>query len=200
MEIRFSDYKSYDGRVSESEFNALVDLMQRVALCPGVGYTLSRNVTGTVIQTKPGSGGSSAIPCPFDVTVKAGAGNNDKIANVRVGSVNQLVPDNYKQDFHFDPTGDDIQVKVKVNTDGAKVTSCTLVVDSSDPNQQTPTPFALPSEVEILVAVIIDGTPYRIIPCGSIQLVGQEQYKTDKETPAEPGQLQYTAYYSWVLQ
>ena len=199
MEIRFSDYKSYDGRVSESEFNALVDLMQRVTLCNGVGYTLSRNVTGTIIQTKPGTGGSSLIQCPFDATVTTDPTTKNTTVTVRPGTVNQLLPDNINEPFTVD-ISNDIKIKVKALTDGTQVTSCTLSVDDDDADTQTPTPFALPTSYEIVTGVIIDGKYYRTIPCGSIQLVGFQEYILDKDPPADPGQLQYTPYYKWVIQ
>jgi hypothetical protein len=51
-EINFNGYKSYDGKVSEAEFNKLVDLTQSLALNQGVGYRLSRNPIGTTLAIK----------------------------------------------------------------------------------------------------------------------------------------------------
>jgi len=197
-EIVFSSLKSFDGAVSERDFNALVDAVQSIALLKGVGYAIARNATGTVLRVKAGQGGGSGNICPFDISVKAGTGAHDKIANVRAGSVNSLLPDNNFSDFHFNPSSV-ILAKLRCSSDGAKITGVTLIIDSSAIVPQTPTPFALPSSVDILIAVIVGGSPYRVIPCGSITLAGQEQFRTDKSPPADPGELQYIPYYSWVI-
>jgi len=79
------------------------------------------------------------------------------------------------------------------------VTSVTLTIDDDEPEPQTPTPFALPSSFDLLLGVVSDGSAYRTIGCGSIVLSGVEQFRTDKDEPAEPGELVYVPWYVWQV-
>lgn len=194
MEINISQLKVYGGQVTSAQFNALVDALQAVTLQKGVGYSLSRNVTGTTLRGITASVGAS--PCPFDVTVATVDGTTT--AKLLAGTVNGLLPDNNFDSFTIDPT-EVILVKANCTSDGTKITAVTLEIDDTAITPQTPTPFALPAAVSVLLAVIVAGVPYRVFPCGSVVLVGQEQFRTDKATP-EPGTLTYEPYYSWVPQ
>lgn len=198
-EINFNALKSYGGNVSERKFNAVVDALQAITLCNGVGYTVSRNPNGTVLQTKAGKGGIGSA-CPFDalITDLEPVSSTDKNLRVRVGSVNDLLPTNIFDDFTF-TVSSVIKIKLRVVTDGQKVTGSSLIVDNTACEIQTPTPFALPASVDVLVGVVVGGKPYRTIPCGSIVLEGHEEFKLDKDPPAEPGELPYTPYYAWKL-
>lgn len=194
-EIAFNTYKSFNGTVSEQKFNSAIDLIQSIALNQGVGYSLSRNPTGSVLKIKPGAG--TVVTCPFDATIAPATGTNINVT-LRAGTVNNLLPDNMFTTFTVDSTSI-IQVKATATTNGQAVTSVTLNVDTTAASVQTPTPFALPSTVDVLISVIVNGIAYRIIPCGTINLVGQQQFITDKSPPATPGTLNYIPYYTWEL-
>lgn len=156
--------------------------------------------TGFLVSAAVKKGGSAAPPvyCPFDVAIRAGETEGALIAKVGVGSVNQILPTNIYDEYTFS-IGDVIKVKIRAVSDGQKITASTVVFDVDEADVQIPAPFALPAIVEVLVAVIVAGKPYRQIQCGSIELVGHHQFSTDKDPPAEPGQLPYTPYYVWEL-
>ena len=80
-EINFYNLKSYDGKVSEQEFNKLVDVVQSNTLGRGLGYKLSRNSTGTKLEITPATkGASTSKRLPFDiVSVPVSEGENPKI-------------------------------------------------------------------------------------------------------------------------
>jgi len=196
-EIDFSGLKSYDGTVSEAEFNRLVDICSRLVLNNGVNYRVKRSVAGTVIV--PGGVASLGTVCPFAVSVVPVAADPTTLtATITVGTVNQFVPTNAFDSFTIDATGT-YYVKASIESDGQKITSVEYNVDTSIPDNQTPTPFSLPTSFDILLAIVYNGRVYRTIDCGSVSLSGQEQFRVDK-TSADPGSLPYSAYYVWVIQ
>ena len=187
--------------VSAQEFNRLVDYINSLKMNSGVGYLVSRNRTGTTLKIKPGSGGSAATVCPFDPVIGEldTPSDTSKKLTIQPGSVNQLLPDNMFDDFTIS-TSDLIKVKVRATSDGESITGATLVVDTNEAEVQIPTPFALPTVVEILVAVVYEGVAFRVLPCGSIVLSGVEQFRIDKDPPAEPGEMDSEIFYAWVPQ
>jgi hypothetical protein len=197
--INYYGLKIYDRpTVSAREFNKLVDVVKSLTLNDGVGYRVARNPSGTNLNIKPGLGGKT---CPFTVTTAADPSTpGNVIVSVSAGTVNSLLSSNNFDTPSVDST-EIVQVKVHVLTDGNAVTSCTLVIDDTPAATQTPTPFALPSTVDILIAVIVNGVPYRTIGCGSIQLTGALAYTTSysAESPAPPGVSDITSYYAWTV-
>jgi hypothetical protein len=150
------------------------------------------------IQTSSGrffkstSGDGSQHKYPFDIIISNVAGVYK--ARLFPGSVNQLLPDNIFSEFTF-TDGALVKVKVRALSDGVKITSATMVLDTSEAAIQTPVASALPSTAEILVGIISDNVPYRTIGNGSISLTGEVQYRTDKSPAAAPGELPYTEYF-----
>lgn len=190
--IVFSNLKCYGGTVTDRHFNRLVDALQSIALTPGVDYRILRTPAGTTIQPDGKGGGSGT--CPFTIRLKVVDG--DLKATLTPGSVNELVPTNTFEEFSVEDTGT-YYVKAKATSDGEKITSVFLEIDTDMPEAQTPTPFALPALVEILLGIIKDGKAFRTVACGSIHLQGHEEFRTDKSPPAQPGELVYTPYYAW---
>lgn len=162
--------------------------------------TVSGDYSGSetvIAQVRLGGGGAGAEICPFTTTAGAIVDDPDNVrVQVSPGKINELIPTNCFDGFTVAKTGV-FFVKSGVVTDGASVSSNTLAVDGTPPVPQVPVPFALPASVEVLLAVIKDGKPFRTIGCGSIQLNGHEEFVTDKSPPAEPGQLTFTPYYTW---
>jgi len=137
--------------------------------------------------------------CPFDITL-TGTGAN-QIVKFRPGTVNFLLPDNLLDGVPVSTTPSSIfKVKVKATSDGKSITGSTIIIDTNDPVVQTPTPFGLPSTVEILIGMIVGTKVFKVIPCGNITLIGQGQFITNANPPAQPGTLNYIQYYTWVMQ
>jgi hypothetical protein len=186
--------KVHGGHVTPEKFNALVDHVLSNSINKGLGYTLVRTKTGTVIKAKPG--GATGSSCPFDVSLATTETPGTLSATLRPGSVNELLPTNIFDGFDVSSTGL-FFVKLLVTSDGEKITSSEVEIDGDEPEPQTPTPFALPSSLELLVAVIEDGTEFRTMSCGSVTLSGHEEFVTDKSPPAEPGESTVTPWYVW---
>ena len=193
----FSSLKSWDGKVSEAEFNKLVDALQSITLGSGLGYKVLRTAAGTTIQPEGRSAG--AFSCPFSVALNAVAGDPASLkVSVSPGTVNQYVATNVFDTFTISTSGT-YYVKAGVETDGQDVTSFTIYVDTSEPDAQTATASSLPSSFDVLIAIIKNGKAYRVLSCGSIILNGHEEFRTDKDSPAGPGELTYIPYYVWQV-
>jgi hypothetical protein len=193
--INYAGLKVYDRTITKADFNKLVDIVQSITLNSGVNYRIKRTTGGTTLVASGSNAGITA--CPFDVTTApATGGSGNMVATVRAGTINNLLPSNIFSSFPFN-SSQVIQVKAHVLTDGQAVTSSTLVVDDTPPAVQEPTPFALPTTVDVLLSVIFNGVVYRVVACGSIQLTGVQQFITNPSTPASPGTLNYIPYYIW---
>lgn len=195
--IPFYNLKIYENRSPTArEFNNLVNVLRSIVLNDGVGYRINRTPCGSNLTLGIGGSGSS---CPFDVSV---AQANDDSGNVNItvnaGTVNNLLPSNNFDPFEVDPT-DIIQVKISCYSDGQAITSCTLVVDTNAPAVQEPAQFGLPTEVDVLIAVVVNGVAYRVIGCGSIQLTSTQVFVTNPTAPASPGTLNYIPWYIWTV-
>lgn len=192
----WSSLKSWDGKVSEQDFNRLVDALQSITINPGLNYTIARTPAGTTILPG-GKGGGSGSTCPFTVSINAISGDPDNVSiKISPGTVNAFIPSNVFDSFTIASTGT-FYVKVGVETDGQNVTACTFYVDDSEPDPQNAAASSLPTSFDITLALIKDAKAYRTIGCGSLMLTSSQAFITDKASPAGPGELTYIPYYVW---
>lgn len=198
MNITWNSLKSWDGKVSEMEFNKLIDVIQSITLNPGLNYTITRTAGGTTILPG-GKGGGGSTPPPLNVTVGADPSDpTSLIVKISPGTVNQFLATNMFDTFPVDDTST-YYVKATISTDGQNVTSWELNVDTSTADTQNATASALPTSFDVLIAIIDSGKVYRVIGPGSIGVNGHEEFITDKDSPAGPGELPYIPYYSWEI-
>ena len=196
-EINYNGLKSFNGIVSPSQFNRLVEAVQAITLAPGANYRLNRTPAGTVIYPK----GKGSVPVatiyPFTITATTNAEDDTNI-DIRVsgGTMNQFLPTNITTVFTV-PFTDLTFVKLIGSSDGEKITSCFLEVDENAPNAQTPTPFSLPTAPEVLLGVVFEGEVTRTIGFGSVVMGGNLEFTVEKTPAAGPGELTYTPYYAW---
>ena len=180
-------------------------------LLPVPGMLLTRTASGTsyrpVATARPGSG--VTLPYAFDLTVKTNDEGDDDgaTANFEPGTVNQLAPDNVLEDVDV-PTGDLSYAFVRVMTDGASVQSCKLMISTDAPDDQVPALNSLPTQVDVVVALIDYTapvapatvgiyTPYRCFyPRTNIILTPVVHHRVSVQDP-EPGKLPYDIFYVW---
>lgn len=186
--------KISDGKVTARRFNALVEFVNSLILRNGVGYKVSRNRAGTIIQSKPGTS-AEGISCPFDMSLKKVEDGDDFLLTLTAGSCNGYLPSNMFEEFEVGES-ETVKVKLRATSDGAAITSCELIVDNDDPEPQPPTPWGLPLSVDILIGVVKDGVAYKAIGCGSISLAGMLQFETDRV--AAPGESTTIKHYAWA--
>lgn len=196
MPLNYAKLRTNDGTYHGKKIDAVVDALRAVALNQGRGYMLRQTPLGTVLDIEPSKGGGGTI-CPFAINVVEGESPGTLDVTLEPGTVNNLLPTNYAEIFTVSASGLKY-VKVTATSDGEKITSCELSIDTSDADAQDPAPFAMPMSFTIVIGILINDVPKKLIGCGSIQLTGHEQYREDKDPPAEPGELPYTPYYVWV--
>lgn len=197
MTIVWNTIKSWDGVVSEFDFNRLVDAVQSITLNPGLNYNIKRSPAGTTLVTNGQA--AAAESCPFTVSLTPVSGDPTSLTvSVSPGTVNQFIATNVLDTFTITTT-DTYYVKASVETDGQNVTSFTISVDTDAPDAQTATASSLPTSFDVLIALISDGTVYKTLTCGSIILTPVQAFITDTGSPAEPGELTYIPYYIWQV-
>ena len=196
MTIIWNTLKSWDGAVSEFDFNRLVDAVQSIALNPGLNYNITRSAAGTTLVTTPQAGGGT--PCPFTVALVPVADSSNVTVKVSPGTVNQFIATNVLDTFTISNSGD-YYVKAAIETDGQNVSSFAIAVDDSVPEAQEATASSLPTSFDVLIAYIQNGVAYQTLGCGSIILTPVQAFVTDKDPPANPGELTYIPYYIWEV-
>lgn len=193
--------------LTAADLNNLVDVLKRARVLPGVGIKLQETLNGTVVSLKPtrGGGGSGVETFPFEIETFSKTNASGEVtgyeATVRPGTLNNLLPTNLFDGNalkRFSYGKDTIQhVILKGLSNGKQFTSCELVVQAAAPPAQPPTLFGLPAEVQILLGVVYNGSVFQIVKT-RIELVGKQLFLKDRDTPAEPGQLPYEAYFVWA--
>lgn len=156
---------------------------------------MTRNGGGTSLTIPRGAGGGGTNLLPFDINAFSGEAGWQ--ATVQPGTVNQLLPDNMYDTFSIDGTSL-WRCIATAYSDGESITACHLTFETNDPDPQIPTPFTLPGEVGLVVGLVRSGEAYRTIGEGSLILAGNEEYRTEREVIAEPGELTYIPYYAWT--
>lgn len=143
-----------------------------------------------------GAFGLGATACPFKITATT-TGASVKIS-VSPGTANQYIATNVFATFTVSKTGT-FYVKASIVTDGQNITSFSITCNGTEPNYQSATPSSLPTAFDVLLAIITNGIPYRTLGCGSIVATPAEAFRTDKPSPADPGELTYIPYYIWEI-
>lgn len=197
MATNWQGLKSNDGKVSEKEFNLLVDAIQSHSLRPGPNYRLTQTVGGVTILPKGSSSGGTSCPFTVSIAPNAASPTTDIDVTITPGTLNQLLPTNIYDTFTIAKMGT-FHVKLVASTDGEKVTSGAIEVDSTAAAATSPTPYSLPTTFDVTLAVIKDAASYRVIGCGSVSLFGRMQYTVEKSPAAGPGLPTVTEYYNWV--
>ncbi len=121
------------------------------------------------------------------------------IVTISPGTVNGLLPtniidsnDSKLREFEINQNQMSY-VKLKAFSDGRKINSAEIVVDGNVVLTQTPFPFGLPNEVEVLLGTVFNGQIYQIINT-PISLGGKVQYVL-KATG--PDALPFVPYLIW---
>lgn len=129
--------------------------------------------------------------CPFDITVEGG------VATFVPGTINNLLPSNYVEGVAVGMTGTYYLVLSCSASSGA-ITNAQFAADMGSPPAFTPTAGTPPSSFKILVGVVVDGVPFKILGCGNIQMMIVEAFRIQKAVPVA-GQVPYDIYYTWLM-
>lgn len=142
-----------------------------------------------------GGGGGTTGPFPFDVSFTGGP--DPKIAAVRIGTINGLIPTNFSDTYSLAASGVYYLVLTVTATDG-QIASATLSMPSSPPAGIPTVQGQPPTSFEYLLGVVVDLVWYRTIGNGSLAAASSEVFRVSKTSPA-PGTLPYDIYYTWVI-
>lgn len=138
---------------------------------------------------------SATTSYPFDVTVSGSSDPRD--VTLIPGVVNNLMPTNMFSTLSVDPTGT-WYVVLTVTFAAAQVTSSLLSISATPPAASDVTEATPPASFDILLAVIVDATVFQIRH-GNITVTPAEAFRTDRDSPANPGQLPYVSWWQWNL-
>lgn len=133
----------------------------------------------------------ASITYPFNVTIK---GTN---LTVKYGTLNGAAPTNIGSTFTVPSTGTRYLVLTGSASSGSVVSS-SLSVDTTPPaisanNLGFPT-----NTFKILLYVIVDKRPFRVIGNGSLQALSKEVFRVQKSMTT-PDMLPYDSYYNWDI-
>jgi hypothetical protein len=183
--------------VTAQRLNAIMDAIRGLArgdnLIRGRDIMLRQTADGIVVGVEPGSGRSTTV-CPFDISLTVPSVGNLK-ATFRPGTINGLLPSNYLTGVTFSSASTQYLSLDCTVTNGA-IVSAAFVAEGSQPGDITPTLGQPPASFKYLVALVANGTAYKILSCGNIQARPAEAFRLDRVSPTA-GQLPYDIYYTW---
>lgn len=196
--------------LSASDLNLAMDALKRARILPGVGIKLTETLNGTVVSLKPTRGGGGSVGTerrPWEITNLRGVGEPDEDGKYSTyefqiwpGTISGLLPVNL-----FD--GDELRwftasagaaqnVLLKCTSDGNELTTATIEVSASFPAPQPAVKFGVPSELNILLAVVYGAAAYQV-ESENMSAQPQMVYIKEKASPAA-GEYPYEVYLNWV--
>lgn len=196
----FQVVRDPDAKKLAEKLNQLREAIDQCRLLPGVGYTVRRGPSGTVLSiAKKGGGGGTVAggddPCPFDVTPTVTT--SGVTLSIHPGLVNGVLPNNMFSVLTASASGTKY-VCVDVSTNGKNVTSAEMSVKTSPPTPPTATADSAPTSLSVIVSVVSGSTAYKTISCGNITLRVSPSI-TEDQVSATGGERNYTQYYQWAF-
>jgi hypothetical protein len=161
--------------------------------------SLSLGRGGATIRNRilTASGSDEPPPLPWEIIDLIGQGEPDQNGNfsnyegnVWPGTAAGILPSNLFAGGKlatFTVPAALTKWKAKCLTDGKQITSVEIVVDATDPPQQTLVPSALPAEAWFIFGLTLDGTAYRTIGPNNPSVTLNQAIVTDKTDSPPPG-------------
>jgi hypothetical protein len=184
-----------------TRMNALLGLVRGLArgdnLVAGPGIRLDKTSGQVTIKSDAGRGSTAAVapPQPFQVTLRPNPESETSVlASVWPGTVNGLLPTNYTVEATLSKTGD-YYVILRCTCAGQQVTGVEIMAPTTQPEPAAVIPNALPSTVDVLMAIVAQGTLFQI-RTGNLTLAPSERFRQYK-AEAEPGTLPWDSYWTW---
>lgn len=162
--------------LSAADLNLAMDAIKRARVLPGVGIKLTETFNGTVVSLKPlrTSGGGGVIEMhPWKIINMQGVGQPDQDGNfdsyefsVWPAVINGIMPPNMISSGELAKftasTSSPQNVVLKCKSDGKDIISATIEVTASLPTPKAAEKFNLPTELDILLAVVYKSFIYQI--------------------------------------
>ena len=195
--IRFQPNRPLLRELSADRLNTILQEIKRNKPKGERGITVRQDGTGTYIGLAAllGNGKAPATPQPWEIIPRRDSNNeNQYLLTVRPGTLNNILPSNWDDEFTCAATGL-FYAKAVISTDGYSVTGVTVEIDANAPVEQAPVKFALASSVEYLFGLFSNGLAYRVIGAGHINVPTRTWLVTNASPAAQPGQSPYDIYY-----
>jgi len=148
----------------------------------------------TVIAGLGGSANQASGPStgnvPFEIVIVGG------VASFFSGTFNGVAPTNIGSTFAI-PAGTQYAILTGTASDGAWVSSA-LSISASPPAPIGNRVGYPPNSIPVLLYVIVDQAPFRIVANTSLVAVSHEQFRVQKSMTT-PDMLPYDSYYTWLV-
>lgn len=151
-----------------------------------------RDAVDTAIADAEGTGGGTAT-YPFDITIDSGSGYCTFI----YGTMNGIAPTNIGSTLSVSLSGTQYVYLACSAVDGV-FSSSTITIGSSAPSVIGTNIGYPPNSFSVLLHVVVNGTPFRIINRSSLQALSKEAFRTQK-VMTTPDMLPYDSYYTWSI-
>lgn len=200
-------------QLAASDLNLAMDSVRRARVLPGVGIKLTETVNGTVVSLKPqrlAGGGVTTDLKPWQMIELTGEGEPDaqgKYSNysfrVHPGTINNILPANtFAGDglVKFTIQADGIKYLIlDVATDGTKVTTATLKVESTLPTDAPPVGDGIaPSKIVIPLGIIQNNSPIALR--SSVLTASPVVAGSKPKAPTSPNDEPFLRLWMWKVE
>ena len=181
--------------VSAVVWNQLIDYLKSTRIVPNINVSPRITSQGTILKTTETARRISLLN-PWEIHNLNGDGEPDSNgifanykAKVYPATVNGILPNNLFSsgklaEFSFPSSL--TKWKCECTTDGRQITSCKIVVDETDPPQQTLVASLLPEKASFVFAVTNGGNVWQIRN-QNVTANTDLSLITDKTSPPQPG-------------
>lgn len=193
--IRFLPKRPLMRELSADRLNSILAEIRRNKPKGERGITVRQSGDGTYIGLAASLGSkssSAARPLPWDLKVSQNEEEGSYTVTVEPGTLNNFLPDNW--DDEFSATDAMHYAKAVITTDGRQQTGLSIAIDTTAPQAQAPQEFAVPTTIELLFGIIIEGTAFRTIS-SSFTASPKLWLTTEKQSPPQPGELPFTQFF-----
>jgi hypothetical protein len=204
----FQPRQPLDRQLGATTLNQILRELESLRITRVVNGTFRKLPGGTEITVAPQRGGGTSAPAtrqPWDLIAQVDAEsdpeNPDYLLSVQPGTLNGILPSNWDtegingaKNVEANNTGL-FYAKAIIETDGTDITDVNVKIDTSPPATQALEPFALSGSVEYLFGLFSAGSTFRVIGHGNITLQPMIWLTTERDTPAEAGELPYQFFY-----
>jgi hypothetical protein len=206
----FQPRQPLDRQLGATTLNQILRELESLRITRVVNGTFRKLPGGTEITVAPQRGGGTSTPTarqPWDLIARVDPDadpedeNPPYLVSVQPGTLNGFLPTNWNtegggKDVVCQSDGTLYYAKAIVATDGQAMTSVTIEIDENAPDPQEPQEFGIANPVEYLFGLFLEGTVYRVIGDGHIDISPKLWLTTEKELPAASGEIPFRQFFA----
>jgi hypothetical protein len=193
--------EAFNNYAAQSQSSSELSLPEITALPPQKGKEPNSNSDKFGTTTTASDTGGAITDHPFRITSRQNPDNeNQYFVTVGLGTINSLIPTGIFNGgglTEYTLSSNTLRFFVlRGNSDGAQITSASIIFGGSSASAQEPQIFGLPTRVEYLIGAVYNSQVYQVT-YNNISISGVQSFATTKSTPAEAGELPIDIYYVW---